>query len=506
MPSRPLRLPFFALATLAILLLAAGATAATPRSEAPREDGRLIVGLQDLPSARASFLGAPVVAADEGLRMLVVDVPDVAAFHDRALQHAGIRYIERDDPAKARVSLVPNDPEYASAGHWGSKRIGAEAAWDRTVGTTAVTVGVIDSGILRTHEEFADQARILQGYDFFNGDTDPDDRCGHGTHVTGILGATLGNARGIAGMAQASILPAKAFSPDSSGRCVGSTTALVNALRHMGDQGVHVSSNSWGSGSASSALTDAVQYSAAKGVSFVAAAGNAGPCTGCVSYPWRDTGASVVVVTATDSSDGFASFSSEGPQVDVAAPGVDVLSAYVGGSSAYATMSGTSMATPYVAGTLALVKALEPALTHADLERRLADTALDLGPAGWDERYGHGLLRADLAVTAPAESEPAAITAPDAPQKLTAKHSGGKNSGKIALSWQAPASDGGSPVTGYRIYRGTSSGGETYLATVGDVRGFTDSGLQRGVTYYYQVTAVNAAGEGPRSNEASALG
>src|SRR5207247_1630419 len=91
-------------------------------------------------------------------------------------------------------------------------------------------------------------------------------------------------------------------------------------------------------------------------------------------------------------------------------------------------------------------------------------------------------------------------TPPSAPPTLVA--TGGN--AQVTLTWQAPASDGGSPITNYRIYRGTSSNGETLLATIGNVLTYTDTSVTNGVTYYYQVSAVNAAGEGPRSNEASA--
>lgn len=101
---------------------------------------------------------------------------------------------------------------------------------------------------------------------------------------------------------------------------------------------------------------------------------------------------------------------------------------------------------------------------------------------------------------------PLQVDPPTAPQSLTAKHAGGPNSGKIKLDWTAPASNGGGAVTGYKIYRGTTSGGEAYVTTVGNVLSWTDTGLTKGRTYYYQVSALNSAGEGPRSNEASAVG
>ena len=101
---------------------------------------------------------------------------------------------------------------------------------------------------------------------------------------------------------------------------------------------------------------------------------------------------------------------------------------------------------------------------------------------------------------------PRVQTPPSAPQSLTASHAGGPKSGKIDLAWQAPADDGGSAVTGYKVYRGTTSGGETYLTTVGNVLSWQDTGRAQGVRYYYKVTALNANGESAFSNEASALG
>lgn len=101
---------------------------------------------------------------------------------------------------------------------------------------------------------------------------------------------------------------------------------------------------------------------------------------------------------------------------------------------------------------------------------------------------------------------PVANTVPGAPTGLTASHSGGPKSGKIGLSWQAPAPNGGPAVTNYRIYRGTTAGGETLLTTVGNVLTFTDSGLAQGKTYFYKVAAVNSVGTGPQSNGASAVG
>ncbi|HVM46200.1 MAG TPA: fibronectin type III domain-containing protein, partial [Candidatus Thermoplasmatota archaeon] len=127
----------------------------------------------------------------------------------------------------------------------------------------------------------------------------------------------------------------------------------------------------------------------------------------------------------------------------------------------------------------------------------------EFGPWWWDATRFCG---AEGAKSNSVSVTPFQVSAPSAPQNLVASHHQGPNSGKIKLDWQAPASDGGAAVTGYKIYRGTSAGAETHVATVGNVLTYTDSGLTKGVTYHYKVSAVNSAGEGAKSNGASAVG
>ena len=363
---------------------------------------RYIVGFHEAPGLAVgdSYQGESVVAVDLDLTFVVVETRDPALLQAKALTDANVRYVEYDDPMAALLDYVPNDARYGDAGHYGSKIIGAETAWDKTLGSTAVKVAMLDSGLKKTHEDVAG-ARVLQGWDFVNNDNDPNDQgsaCSyHGTHTTGTAGATIGNGKGIAGMSQHAILPVKIFYPYLI-YCTSSTTALVNGLKYAGDQGAHISSNSWGSSQASTALNDAVTYAHNKGTIHVAAAGNSGSCTNCVSYPWKDKGSVVIVVSATDSKDAFASFSSQGSQVDVAAPGVGILSADGAGTTGYRTMDGTSMACPHVAGVAALVKALNPTMGFAGVEGRLTSTAKDLGTAGKDDRFGYGRVQANLAV------------------------------------------------------------------------------------------------------------
>ena len=365
------------------------------------ETKRYIVGFHE-PHGLAvgeRYQGEPVVAVDLDLNFAVVETTDPVLLRAKTLTDGNVRYVEYDDPMHGILSFVPNDPKYSDPGHYGSKKIGAEVAWDKTLGSTAVKVAMIDSGIRRTHEDVAG-TRLLQGWDFVSGDNDPQDTSGcsyHGTHTTGTAGATIHNGKGIAGMSQHTILPIRAFYV-SFIFCTSSVTIEVNSLKYAADQGAHVSSNSWGGGSASTAVNDAIAYAHNKGTIHVAAAGNSGSCTNCVGEPWKSNAARTIIVSASDSNDAFASFSSQGPEVDVAAPGVGILSLDGAGTAAYKKLDGTSMACPHVAGVAALIKALNPGYTFSQVESRITSTAKDLGTAGKDDRFGWGRVQANLAV------------------------------------------------------------------------------------------------------------
>jgi subtilisin len=192
----------------------------------------------------------------------------------------------------------------------------------------------------------------------------------------------------------------KIFGPDLTVLGIGigcstTVTAIVNALRHAGDEGAHVSQNSWGGGSASSAINDAIAYAHGKGTIHVAAAGNSGSCSNCVSQPWRANADKVIIVASSTSNDGFSSFSSQGPQVTLIAPGSSILSS-TSGTNGYSTYSGTSMAAPHVSGTIGLVLSVHDGWGYAEVHQRLTSTAQDLGMPS--DRQGAGLVRADLAV------------------------------------------------------------------------------------------------------------
>ncbi|HWG91443.1 MAG TPA: S8 family serine peptidase [Candidatus Thermoplasmatota archaeon] len=388
-------------AIVALFLIAPVASANLVPVGEVTQTSRYLVGFFETPAYAVgdSYLGDAVVAVDTDLNFIVVETSAPALLAAKVQLDAAVRYFE-PDASDHQLQLTPNDPKWTDAGHYGAKIIGAPIAWDKTLGTSAVKVVIVDSGIRATHEDIA--GRILAQYDFYNNDGTADDSnyCSyHGSHTAGTSLATTNNGKGMAGIAQSGVMIAKIFqgkSPSPMGGCATTTTAIVNALKWGGDQGAAVSSNSWGGGSFSTAINDAITYTVNKGTTIVAAAGNSGSCTNCVGEPWKSATAPVIVVSCTTATDAFCSFSSQGPQVDVAAPGQDILSINGGGDTSYKLMSGTSMSTPHVSGVAALVKTLNPGFGPTDIEARLKGTAKNLGMIS--DRQGAGRLDAAAAV------------------------------------------------------------------------------------------------------------
>lgn len=276
------------------------------------------------------------------------------------------------------------DAEVTAA--WGVDRIDAEKSWGTTTGT-GIKVGIIDTGIDYNHPDLA--GAYAGGKDYVNGDADPLDDNGHGTHVAGTIAARH-NTFGVVGVAPgASLYAYKVLNASGAGYWSNVIVALGQAVI----DGVKVVNMSLGASSAPKALQTACDNAYTAGVLLVAAAGNDGK--GSVSYPARYN--SVIAVAATDSIDQRPSWSNFGSKVELAAPGVNVNSTYVGGG--YRMLSGTSMATPHVAGSAALVIASGRATTAAGVRTILQQTADDLGTVGRDKFYGYGLVDAQQAAT-----------------------------------------------------------------------------------------------------------
>jgi len=430
---------------------------------------RAVVGFQadQFPAAGVgqTLAGLPVLSRIPQIHVLVLQAPDLAAARAVLAAVPGVSFIEPDHVVQA--SAVPNDPHYP--GQYGPALMGFPAAWGVAgYGSSNVKVAMIDSGILRTHPDF-DSARILAGHDYVSNDGTPNDDCGHGTHVFGTVAATTNNGIGVAGMSQATILPLKVLDSSCSGHFSNIAQAIVDAT----DQGARVISLSLGGPTGDSATASAVAYAWDHGVLIVAAAGNTG--SDAVQYPAAYP--QVIAVSAVDANANPASYSSWGSKVEVAAPGTGIDSTT--NSGGYTTMSGTSMATPHVAGALALALSCAPTLTNADLRADLDASAQDLGVAGRDAKTGYGLARADLLVARacgvqPVNHPPVALFT-TSPAGLTVQFDGSSShdADGDALSYAWAFGDGaaGSGRTVSHSY--AAAGAYTVALTVSDGRNAT---------------------------------
>jgi len=278
---------------------------------------------------------------------------------------------------------------------WGITRIGADAAWGISTGA-GVKVAIVDTGVKNDHADLT--PRVILGATYVTGTKSAKDDNGHGTHVAGSVGAS-NNAIGVVGVAPACTLVAvKVLDRNGSGYL----SSVAAGIRWAADNGAKVINMSLGGSSDTQAgdLLSAVTYAAGKGVVICAAAGNEGDqVPQPASYPAMYD--QTIAVGATDSADAVPVWSSKGSYVDIAAPGVAVKSTYKDGL--YATWSGTSMATPHVAGAAAVLIAggtTDPAAVRS----KLTTTADDVNAAslpGKDDAIGDGLLDVDEALTIP---------------------------------------------------------------------------------------------------------
>ena len=367
---------------MAVTVAASGAQVAEIIDATGPADGQVTYLLQTEPGQEYAvaneLLGKPgVVYVEPNWYVTVAQDPDYAA--------------TTADTNSIDVSpgYVVNDPLYA-ANQWNMQRINAARAWQMifvqslfTV-TAEVTVALLDTGIDTTHPDFA--GRLLPGYNYIGTGNPPmRDGYGHGTHVAGILAAGLNDGVGVAGVAPTiKIAPYRVLGDDGSGTIASVVAGIVDAA----DSGARIINMSLTTTSASSTLKDAVVYAAGKGALLLAAAGNGS--TGTVYWPAAYP--EVMAVAALDYNDHRTSYSNFGPQIEISAPGGDLTLYKVfstwsadaiarcaapvySGGAAYCTRSGTSQATPAVAGAAALLLSIKPSLTAADVRALLRDAA-----------------------------------------------------------------------------------------------------------------------------------
>jgi subtilisin family serine protease len=337
-----------------------------------------------------------------------------------------VSYPDANDEDELTPSKQPNDPMFAN--QWGlnntgqdggkaSADIGALKAWTKTTGSKRVVVAVLDTGVDYTHEDLASNIWHPSKYNLENyyddelgtiddengfdatGEGNPMDDNGHGTHCAGVIGADGDNNVGIAGINwKVEIMPLKFMNKRGN----GSTSAAIQAINYVitrKKQGVNVRiiSASWGSTQSSKALEDAIREAGKEGIIFIAASGNSSDDTDKrPHYPAGYKLPNVVSVAALDRSDKLASFSNYGAKsVHVAAPGAAIVSTWL--ENGFRDASGTSMATPHVAGIAALVLSKESNITVAKLKERLIG-AVDPLPDLKNKTISGGRINAARAV------------------------------------------------------------------------------------------------------------
>jgi regulation of enolase protein 1 (concanavalin A-like superfamily) len=295
-------------------------------------------------------------------------------------------------------TLTPNDPLYAYGSQWGLNGIfgiNAPAVWNSSTGSSAVKIGVIDSGIDNSHPDLS--AKYAGGYDYIRDDPFPDDELGHGTHVAGIAAASTNNGLGMAGVSwNSSVMSYKVC--DQNGWCYEwpILQAVTDAVNEPNVRVLNLSLG--GQFNCPTSFANVFDYAYSKGVTVIAAAGNERS-----SIPASPASCDHVIAVGAVQSDGeLASFSNYGWWVDLVAPGRSILSTYP--NNAYVYLSGTSMSSPHVAGVASLIyAALEPDFlaqpeTVDMVHDILLTTARDLGDSGRDFYYAYGLVDAAVAV------------------------------------------------------------------------------------------------------------
>ncbi|OPX31644.1 MAG: hypothetical protein B1H09_02420 [Gemmatimonadaceae bacterium 4484_173] len=354
----------------------------------------------------------------------------------------------RDMAARSDVSLIesacdPNggliepvdehpvtDEEGSRGLAWGVAKINADDAWALGYEGQGVIVAVIDTGVDYYHSDLGNNmwhdtpAGFHYGWDFYDGDSDPMDTYGHGTHVAGSVAGdgTAGTETGVAPSATIMAIRINYYS--------GGESTWIQAMEFAADHGASVMSTSLGSTHGNTSLRTANENSLTAGLYHSVAAANDGPAAGSILSPgdspppwfhpdqtYHGGQSAVVTVGATNNSDVIASFSSRGPVTwwsdysdssplidpDISGPGVDVVSCRwsgYSGSGPYTTMSGTSMATPHLSGVAALILSANPNLTVAQMDSLIEVTSLDLGASGKENTYGAGRVDALAAVQA----------------------------------------------------------------------------------------------------------
>ncbi|GLI40143.1 S8 family serine peptidase [Geobacter hydrogenophilus] len=394
------------LGTLGILCLAAGMAGAAPTPQKFVADELIVQFKAGVHKANSDSVlkGAGAQEAEDipQLRVKRIKVPAAARTKVKAAlaKNPQVSFVEEN--YLAEPTAIPNDTSYAS--QWHLPKIAAPAGWDISTGSSSVDIAILDSGVDPSHPDLA--GKLLPGFNFVLNNADTHDVTGHGTKVAGSAAAMGNNGAGVAGVAwKNQVMPL--VIADSTGYATYSR--MASAITYAADHGVRIINLSYGGSTSSSTLQNAVNYAWNKGAIVFASAANYNTST--PYYPAACTNA--VSVSATDANDAKASFSNYGPTIDIAAPGVSILTTANGGG--YASVSGTSFSSPIAAGLGALILSVNPTLTSAQVVDIITSNADDIGTPGFDQYFGYGRINVLKSLTAAQSAVPISdATAPTA--------------------------------------------------------------------------------------------
>ncbi|MGD6858027.1 S8 family peptidase [Bacillus infantis] len=300
-----------------------------------------------------------------------------------------IAYAEPNFILMQNETQLPNDQLYREKYQWNLPAIDIEKAWDISKGDEDIIIAVVDTGVDMDHPDL--RKRLMKGYNVMQNSSDFDDDNGHGTHVAGIIASETNNGEGIAGITWNNrIMPVKAM----GSKGYGYTFDIAKGIIWAADHGADVINLSLGNYQPSAFLEEAIRYAYDKGAVLISAAGNDN--SEQPSFPAAFP--EVLSVSAVSYTGEKAEFSNYGYYIDVTAPGVYIPSTYF--KNQYAALSGTSMASPHVAGLAGLILSVNPDLSNREVMNIIKGTARDIGEEGRDAYFGNGLIDINAALAA----------------------------------------------------------------------------------------------------------
>ena len=451
-------------------------------------------------AARVAKFGGRIkntlMTLDKGRRIVAVDVPEVSLDSAAKLRGClgetkGAISVSYDDIAT--INSTPNDGLYSQL--WGMPKIKAPGAWDIIHDASSVVVAVLDTGINYNHQDLSGNMWINSNMGTVSGFSndrygarciggvksgDPKDDQGHGSHCAGTIGAVGNDGVGIVGVAwNVKLMALKAFYPVNNGQSAsGASSDWIILMDYARQKGANIISCSFGGRGYNTEVYSAISQLRNASIMVVCAAGNYATDNDSLAYyPACYDLDNVLSVAATTSSDTLADFSDYGlSSVDIAAPGVSILSAWYQGNNSYATAQGTSQATPHVSGTLALLKAKFPSESYAQLYQRIRIGG-DVVTALSGKVQGSKRLNV-LGALSP-RPVPPVITASD-----------GAYTDRVRVTW--PSVSG---ATHYRVYRSESAtGSKTTLGTSWQTgTTFDDTPPSANKIYYYWAKAATSS-------------